>query len=43
LAINTEELPGGAARGGILTPATAFGEVLANRLQQAGMSIEIGQ
>ncbi len=42
LAVNTNELPGGAPRGGVLTPATGLGEVLAERLRQAGMVIEIG-
>jgi short subunit dehydrogenase-like uncharacterized protein len=43
LAINTEDLPGGATRGGILTPATALGDVLAKRLRNAGMTITIGE
>ena len=42
LAMNTDELPGGATRGGLLTPATALGDVLAKRLRQAGMVLEIG-
>lgn len=42
LALNSSELPGGPQRGGVLTPATAFGEVLAERLRRAGMKIEIG-
>src|SRR5947209_1478798 len=42
LALNAAELPGGPQRGGVLTPATAFAEVLATRLRQAGMKIEIG-
>jgi len=33
-------LPGGATRGGVLTPATAFGDVLIRRLRDAGMTIE---
>lgn len=41
LALNTDELPGGSACGGVLTPATGLGDVLANRLRQAGMTIEI--
>jgi short subunit dehydrogenase-like uncharacterized protein len=41
LVLNTDELPGGPQRGGILTPATALGEVLAQRLREAGMKIEI--
>jgi len=43
LARQLEELPGGQTRGGILTPATGLGEVLAERLRQAGMIIEIEQ
>jgi short subunit dehydrogenase-like uncharacterized protein len=42
LVLNTEALPGAKARGGILTPATGLGEVLAERLRQAGMTIEVG-
>ena len=34
------DLPGGSALGGVLTPATAFGAVLANRLRAAGMTVE---
>ena len=41
LALQEAELPGGQSRGGILTPATAFGEVLAERLRKAGMIFEI--
>jgi short subunit dehydrogenase-like uncharacterized protein len=41
LALNAESLPGGPERGGVLTPATGLGEVLANRLRAAGMVIEI--
>ena len=41
LVLNGDELPGGAQRGGILTPATGLGNVLAQRLRQAGMSIEV--
>lgn len=37
------QLPGGPARGGVLTPATALGHVFADRLRRAGVSIEIGQ
>jgi short subunit dehydrogenase-like uncharacterized protein len=43
LAANTDELPGGAARGGILTPATGLGEVLVQRLKTAGMVLEVEQ
>ena len=42
LALNADELPGGVTRGGLLTPATALGDVLAQRLRNAGMTIEIG-
>jgi short subunit dehydrogenase-like uncharacterized protein len=41
LALQPDELPGGQARGGILTPATGLGDVLAERLRQAGMTIAI--
>jgi len=41
IALHTSELPGGASRGGILTPATGLGNVLANRLRQAGMTVEV--
>ncbi|MEG3439653.1 saccharopine dehydrogenase NADP-binding domain-containing protein [Pannus brasiliensis CCIBt3594] len=41
LVLNKEELPGGSRRGGILTPATGLGDVLARRLRDAGMKIEI--
>lgn len=41
LAVQTDELPGGQTRGGILTPATGLGEVLAERLRGAGMIIDV--
>jgi short subunit dehydrogenase-like uncharacterized protein len=41
LALNTSDLPGGHERGGILTPATGLGEVLASRLREAGVLIEV--
>ncbi|MGF1602390.1 MAG: saccharopine dehydrogenase family protein [Thermosynechococcaceae cyanobacterium] len=41
LALDFERLPGGAQRGGILTPATGLGDVLADRLRQAGTVINI--
>lgn len=41
LALETDRLPGGAKRGGVLTPATALGEPLADRLRRRGMRIEI--
>jgi len=40
LALDAPDLPGGSARGGVLTPATAFGEVLARRLRAVGMTVE---
>jgi short subunit dehydrogenase-like uncharacterized protein len=42
LACERERLPGGAARGGVLTPAAAFGDVLAQRLLQRGTEIAFG-
>ena len=40
LAVETDRLPGGPARGGVLTPATGLGEILATRLRRRGMTIE---
>jgi short subunit dehydrogenase-like uncharacterized protein len=40
IALEGDALPGGAARGGVLTPATALGDVLVRRLQGAGMTLE---
>jgi short subunit dehydrogenase-like uncharacterized protein len=42
LALDGSRLPGGVARGGLLTPATGLGDVLASRLRESGMAIEIG-
>jgi len=42
LALHADELPGGPQRGGLLTPATALGDVLVQRLRKAGMRIDIG-
>jgi short subunit dehydrogenase-like uncharacterized protein len=39
LAVDAPALPGGAGRGGVLTPATGLGEVLARRLSQAGVTL----
>ena len=39
LAVDAAELPGG---GGVLTPATALGDVLARRLRAAGVVVEVG-
>jgi len=41
LALDSEALPGGAKRGGLLTPATGLGDVLAARLKKAGTTIEV--
>lgn len=41
LALQTDELSGGRARGGILTPATGLGDILAERLRRAGMTVEV--
>lgn len=40
LALHSDDLPGGRTRGGILTPATGLGDILAQRLRQAGMTLE---
>jgi len=42
LALDAERLPGGSMRGGVLTPATGLGHVLADRLRRAGVTIDIG-
>ena len=41
LALNETDLPGFPARGGILTPATALGDVLVRRLRSAGITIRV--
>ncbi len=41
LALQPDELPGGQTRGGVLTPATGLGDVLAHRLRRAGMTVEV--
>jgi short subunit dehydrogenase-like uncharacterized protein len=41
LAVDGHRLPGGAQRGGVLTPATGLGQVLARRLARAGVTIDI--
>jgi short subunit dehydrogenase-like uncharacterized protein len=41
LALNEADLPGFPARGGILTPATALGDVLVRRLRSAGITIRV--
>jgi short subunit dehydrogenase-like uncharacterized protein len=40
LALDSAALPGGAQRGGILTPATGLGDVLVERLRSAGLTIK---
>jgi short subunit dehydrogenase-like uncharacterized protein len=42
LALDRDKLPGGNARGGVLTPATALGEPFAMRIRAAGTRVEIG-
>jgi short subunit dehydrogenase-like uncharacterized protein len=37
------KLPGGVGRGGVLTPATGLGDVLAERLPLAGVEIEVSE
>ncbi|HEY6597826.1 MAG TPA: saccharopine dehydrogenase NADP-binding domain-containing protein, partial [Pseudomonadales bacterium] len=39
LATQRDRLPGGADRAGLLTPATAFGDVLVERLRSAGVTL----
>jgi len=41
LALDGEALPGGPRRGGLLTPATALGDVLVRRLRDAGMTLAV--
>lgn len=40
LALQFDDLPGGAKNGGLLTPAYGLGEVLLDRLRAAGMTLE---
>ncbi len=40
---DNDDLPGGARRGGLLTPATGLGDVLARRLRAAGVLIATGE
>jgi short subunit dehydrogenase-like uncharacterized protein len=42
LAFDGAKLPGGAACGGVLTPATALGDALVSRLRAAGFEIAVG-
>lgn len=41
LVLQLDQLPGGKTRGGILTPATGLGDVLAERLRRAGMTLTV--
>lgn len=41
LATQRDELPGDSSRGGVLTPATALGMVLIERLRRAGVTIDV--
>jgi short subunit dehydrogenase-like uncharacterized protein len=41
LVTGAERLPGGTNRGGVLTPATGLGDVLAERLRAAGMILDV--
>ena len=41
LASDADKLPGGHSRGGVLTPATGLGDVLVERLRNAGTTIDI--
>jgi len=43
LAFDGTKLPGGAKRGGVLTPATALGDALVPRLRDAGFEIVVGE
>jgi len=43
LALDGKQLPGGSKRGGVLTPATAIGDVLVARLRARGMTLEAGR
>jgi short subunit dehydrogenase-like uncharacterized protein len=42
LALDADLLPGAPTRGGVLTPATALGDVLARRLARPGVEIDLG-
>jgi short subunit dehydrogenase-like uncharacterized protein len=43
LALSRDELPGGSSRGGLLTPATALGPTLAERLRATGMRVGVSR
>lgn len=41
LALQADDLPGGAKGGGVLTPASGLGQVLVQRLRNAGMTLQV--
>ncbi|MBC8120612.1 MAG: hypothetical protein H7Y22_02100 [Gemmatimonadaceae bacterium] len=41
LVLDTDALPGGRERGGVLTPATGLGDVLVERLRKTGTTIQV--
>ncbi len=41
LALQLDELPGGRQHGGVLTPASGLGDVLVQRLRNAGMTLQL--
>lgn len=41
LALNADQLPGCSSYGGVLTPASALGDVLVDRLRSAGMTLAV--
>lgn len=41
LVLDTDALPGGPERGGVLTPATGLGDVLGERLRKTGTTIQV--
>ena len=41
LALQLDELPGGRKHGGLLTPASGLGDVLVQRLRNAGMALQV--
>ena len=43
LALDADQLPGGATRGGVLTPASGLGQVLVDRLRSAGMTLVVDE
>lgn len=43
LALEFDSLPGGSTAGGVLTPATALGNTLVQRLRRAGMQLSVNE